>query len=192
MMPPISMPGMERAEPRPMPPSKPATKAGLPKRSFRRPATMPTTPGCQPSPATRMKGALAWLRHGDGFFQDEFLDRLAFLVVQVELGGEFRRLVRLARRQQVGAQRRAPHPAAGIDARPEDKAQMIGREGRPCLCHIRQRRQAGARQGADLAQPEADKGAVDADQRHHIADRRQAPPDRETAAGRARRMPRSS
>ena len=47
---PISRPAMERAEPRPMPPSKPATKAGLAKRSFSRPATIPTTPGCQPSP----------------------------------------------------------------------------------------------------------------------------------------------
>ena len=55
---PRSTPGTERAEPRPMAStaaSNPATKTGFAWRSFSRPATIPTTPACQPSPVTRAK-----------------------------------------------------------------------------------------------------------------------------------------
>ena len=51
MLAPRSTPGTERAEPLPAPDSNPMTTAGRLNRSFRRAATMPTTPGCQPSPA---------------------------------------------------------------------------------------------------------------------------------------------
>ena len=130
-MPPISMPGMERAEPRPMPPSKPATKAGLPKRSFSRPATMPTTPGCQPSPDTRMNGALACVA-ASAMASSRICFSIAWRsrLCRSSCSGEFAGLLAVARGQQIDAQRRAPDAAAGIDARPEDKAQMIGRERR--------------------------------------------------------------
>ena len=47
---PRSTPGIERPEPVPFSPNSAIANAGRPKRSFRRAATRPTTPGCQPSP----------------------------------------------------------------------------------------------------------------------------------------------
>jgi DNA-binding beta-propeller fold protein YncE len=49
---PRSKPGTERPEPLPTPSFMPMTTAGRLNASFTRVATMPTTPGCQPCPAT--------------------------------------------------------------------------------------------------------------------------------------------
>jgi len=137
IMRPISRPAMPRAEPLPMPPSKPATKAGLAKRSFRRPATMPTTPGCQPSPSTSRKGAFSGRRPAPPLLPGCVFETAPLLIVQVEQDGEFLRRFLRAHRQQVCAQAGASNPSAGIDARPEDKAQMISGKrrrglGLPC------------------------------------------------------------
>ena len=56
---PRSTPGTERPEPLPSPPAKPITTAGRPKASLSRAATMPTTPGCQPSAAAQTSGPSA-------------------------------------------------------------------------------------------------------------------------------------
>ena len=55
-----SKPGMLRPEPRPRPSSpRPTTTTGLPCASTSREATIPTTPGCHPSPAITSAGASA-------------------------------------------------------------------------------------------------------------------------------------
>ena len=61
------------------------------------------------------------------------LDRLALAVEAVELGGDARALGRIVLQEQVDAERRAPDAAAGIDARPEQKAEMpgLGRAAEP-------------------------------------------------------------
>ncbi len=47
----------------PVPPSRPITTQGRRWRSTSREATMPTTPGCHPSPATTIAAALIWSAH---------------------------------------------------------------------------------------------------------------------------------
>ena len=58
---PRSTPAIERPEPLPaFSPSSAITIAGRPSLSFSRPATMPITPGCQPSPATTATARSGW------------------------------------------------------------------------------------------------------------------------------------
>ena len=78
-----------------MPPGSSAmAKAGRPNFSFSRAATMPTTPGCQPS--RRGDHDRALLLHaerghrlGFGLRQRRQLDRLPLAVEPVEFGGDF-------------------------------------------------------------------------------------------------------
>ncbi len=110
---------------------------------------------------------------GDGFLQDDFLDRLALLIVQVEELGIFLRLLGLARGEQIDAEAAAPDASAGIDPRSEDVAAMIGRERRERAGDLRQRGEARALQLHQLREAGTHEGAVDADERNHVADRRQ-------------------
>ena len=55
------------------------------------------------------------------------LDRLALLVELVEQHGDARRLRLVVARQQARAECGVADAAAGVDARPEDEAEMIGR-----------------------------------------------------------------
>ena len=90
-------------------------------------------------------GADLGLRLGAGFLEHHRLDRLAFLVEAVELGGETLALGRIVAGEEPRAERRVADPPAGIDARPEHEAEMIaasasrragrrrrGRRGRGC------------------------------------------------------------
>ncbi len=61
------------------------------------------------------------------------LDGLTLAVVEIELGGKFRRRVASCAPQQIGTQSGASHPPAGIDARPEDKTQMMRVKGGEAL-----------------------------------------------------------
>ena len=54
---PRSTPVTDRPDPIPVSPSSETTHAGRLKRSVRRLATMPTTPGCHPAPAAKMRPA---------------------------------------------------------------------------------------------------------------------------------------
>src|SRR5919106_396190 len=59
---------MLRPEPRPEPSSSAMATHGRRQRSTSRDATIPTTPGCQPSPATTIAAWLAWGRQAASGF----------------------------------------------------------------------------------------------------------------------------
>ena len=87
--------------------------AGRRKRSFRREAIRPTTPGCQRALAVimhRRPFAAADLRLGlgVGLLQHLRLDRLAFLVQPLELGGDALAFRRIVARQQPRAEPASP------------------------------------------------------------------------------------
>ena len=107
-----------------------------PKRSLSRPATMPTTPGCQPASRHQNEGRIVLGRgHRHGFVQDHRFDGLALAIVPVERLGQMQSAVSRSRAVSNSTPKAAASDtAAGIDARAEDEAQMIGREGRrrPC------------------------------------------------------------
>ena len=71
-------------------------------------------------------GAERGLRLGLRLRQGGELDRLALAVEPVELGGEARAFRRVVLQQEIDAERGAADAAAGIDARPEQKAEMPG------------------------------------------------------------------
>ena len=102
-------PGCDRPEPLPTPVagSTPMTTTGLRQRSRSRPATMPTTPGCQSSPATTMHGAVRRIGARLSTLRDGGLGHLALhlaagRVQGVQLGGECAR-PRRDRRWTAGA-----------------------------------------------------------------------------------------
>ena len=142
---PRSTPAIERPEPVPMPPGSSAmAKAGRPNRSLSRAATRPDharmpafgggdDDGALVFDAERGHGFGFGLRHGGD------LDHLTLAVEAVELGGEARALGRIVLQEQVDAERRAPDAAAGIDPRPQQKAEMpgLGRAAEPRDVHQR-------------------------------------------------------
>ena len=112
--------------------------------------------------AERGHGLGLGLRHGGD------LDRLALAVEAVELGGDTRAFGRIVLHEQIDAERGASDAAAGIDARPQQKAEMprfrraaepreIHERGQPDIVPPPQRKQALG-----------DEGAVEALERHHI------------------------
>ena len=145
---PRSTPGIERPEPVPMPPGSSAmAKAGRPKRSLSRAATRPTTPGCQPSPAVTTTAPFssrpsAAMASASACASGRKLDLPALAVEPVELGGDARGFARIVLQQQPHAEIGAADAAAGIDARPEQEAEMpgLGRPGQPRHVHQRGQR----------------------------------------------------
>ena len=111
-------------------------------------------------------------RHGLGFGlrQRRDLDRLALAVEAVEFGGEPRAFGRVVLQQEIDAERRAPDAPAGIDARPEQEAEMprLRRSAEPRDVH--QRGEAEVLAPAHRQQPLGDEGAVEALERHHVGD----------------------
>ena len=96
---------------------------------------MPTTPGCQPSPAAQTSGPSAAgrrLRLGRGAHRR--LDLAALGVQRVQPLGQRRRLVRVVGGEEPRAEVGRADPAAGVDPRPEDEAERrrsIGGPGQP-------------------------------------------------------------
>ena len=113
------------------------------------------------------------IRGGTGFLERARLDGLALLVEAVERGGDARRFVVVVGRQQLGAQRGIADASAGIDARAQNEAQMIG--GRL----LAQARGVGQRLEADIlaaghdGEALGDIGAVETDERHDVGHCRQ-------------------
>ena len=126
--------------------STPITIAGRPKRSLRRLATIPTTPGCQPLPDTTINGSSAAAsRLFERRSVTSLLDRAAFLVQSVEFGGDCARFLRIGGGQQPHAQIGLADATAGVDPRAEREAE-IARAWR-----FDQPRRIGKRGQADVA-----------------------------------------
>ena len=115
--------------------------------------------------AERGHGLGLGLRHGGE------LDRLALAVEAVELGGEARAFGRIVLHEQIDAERGATDAAAGIDARPEQEAEMpgLGRAAEPRDIH--QGGEPGIVAPTQRQQPLGDEGAVEALERHHVGNR---------------------
>ena len=155
-----------------------SAKAGRSKRSLSRAATRPTI-SARPSLARHDHRRAALFeperqqRLRLGFRQRRDLDLLARAVQAVEFGGDLARLVFVARRQQLDAERGVADAAAGVDARADDEAEVIGAR-RPVGA-------GGVEQSGEtkpLAQPHhrqsaRDESAIEADERHDVGDRRQ-------------------
>ena len=105
--------------------------------------------------------------------QHLLLHRLPFLVEAVERLGDRAGLDRIVRRQQPAAQRGVADPPAGIDARSDQEGQMEGVDRLADARDAGQCRKPGILLLADRQQALDDEGAIDAVQRHHVADRRQ-------------------
>ena len=147
------------------------TRAGRPKRSLRRLATIPTTPACQPVPLTMISGSFAWARGLlAGLFADDHLDRAALLVEAVELGGDGARFLRVGGGQQADAKVGLADPAPGIDPRAQREAEVAARR------RFHQPRRLGQRDQPDIAalahhlEPLRDEGAVEALEPRDIGD----------------------
>ena len=99
------------------------------------------------------------------------LDHLTLAVEAVELGGKARALGWIILQEQVDPERRPPDAAAGVDPRPEQKAEMpgLGRPADPRAVH--QRGESGMIAPAQRHEALGDEGAVEALERHHIGDR---------------------
>ena len=131
---PRSTPPTERPEPLPSPPSKPITTAGRPKASLSRAATIPTTPGCQPSPAAQTSGPSAPRpppaprRH-----PHRRLDLPPLGVQRVQPRRQRRRLVRVVGGEEPRPEVGDADPPAGVDPRPEHEAEPVGASAPPVI-----------------------------------------------------------
>ena len=101
------------------------------------------------------------------------LHRLALLVEAIERLGDRAGFDRIVGRKQPAAQRGVADPPAGIDARSDQEGEMEGVDRLADARDARQRRKPGILLLADRQQALDHEGAVDAGQRHHVADRRQ-------------------
>ena len=89
----------------------------------------PAMPGCQPSPAATMAAEFPdWARHDLrlGRLKRGAFQLLAFAIEPVEFFGDRLGFQRIGQRQEPGAERGVADPASGIDARTDQKAEMIG------------------------------------------------------------------
>ena len=92
-------------------------------------ATMPMTPGCQPSAAAKTSTgeSLFWRSTSSiAASKRRALDLAALLVVAVEMLRPFGGERRVVGRQQPRAEIGGADPAAGIDPRPQHEAELIG------------------------------------------------------------------
>ena len=102
--------------------------------------------------------------------QHRHLHRAPLAVEAVELGGDASGLDRIVGAKQQRAEIGAADAAAGVDARPEQEAQVkrLGRPRQPR--HVHQRGEADVVAAAQRQKSLGDEGAVEALERHHIGD----------------------
>ena len=137
---------------------------------------MPMTPGCQRPSWARTRGADRRLAVGcrldllDGLLQHRRLDLLALAVERVQADGDRRRLVLVLGGQQARTQAGLADPAAGVDARPEDEAQVIDPRRLLQPGHVAERPEPHVAALLHHRKPLAHEGAIDAGERHHVAD----------------------
>jgi hypothetical protein len=135
---------------------------------------MPTTPGCQPSPAAQTSGpSVPRARPAPAPRRARGLDRAPFGVQPVEPAASAAASAASSVGQQPRAQIRRADPAAGIHPRPEHEAQMVGVRRAVEPRDIGQRHQPGPVAPRHHLQPLPHEGAVDPDQRRHIGHRGQ-------------------
>lgn len=101
------------------------------------------------------------------------LDRLTLAIEAIEVGGDPGRFVRVRRRQKPGTEGRIADAATGIDARPEDEAEMprfrrFAQRGR-----VQQGRQADAAAMAHHRQALRHEGPVETGEGHDVGHGRQ-------------------
>ena len=165
---------MLRPEPRPPPSSSSAiTTHGRRQRSTSREATIPTTPGCQPSPATTIA---PWLACGAQAASAANRMRVSACwrsrVEQVELARDLGGAVAVLGQQQLERGVGAAHAAGRVDARAEPEAERRARSARPARRRPRaiSARRPGLSRARQRDQALADDAAVLAAQRHEVAD----------------------
>ena len=169
-------PGSSGPSPCPRSPSSAISTAGRWWRSAIRDATIPITPGCQPSAASTYAGAPARaLRHQLlGLEEDPRLDVAALDVDGVELGGDRAGARDVGRQQQLEAGVGAMQPPGGVDPRREPEADRAGVDpARVDARDLHQRLQARLARGGQRAQALAHQAPVLADQRHAVGDGRE-------------------
>ena len=184
-----SKPGMLRPDPRPPPsPSSEITTTGRWWRSTRREATIPTTPGCQPSPATTSPGASrSSLRQLPprrlGGRVDLALGRPPLRVGPAQLLGDLLRPRLVVGQQQLDPGIGPVEPPRGVDPRRQPERQVALVE--PRRLAFRQPRSApAAPAAAPAASPPARASPAP-------GSRRPAAPRRRPSPGRRGRDPRS-
>ena len=106
---------------------------------------------------------------GDRLLQHARLDGLALAVELVEQHGDARRLHLVVGGEQARAERGIADASAGVDARAQHEAQMIGRGRHGEAGGIGERAQPGVAALAHDLQALGHVGAVEALERHHIA-----------------------
>ena len=106
----------------------------------------------------------------DGGFQHRLLDRLALAVERIEMVGDLVCLVVILGGQQARAQAGLAHAAAGIDPGPEDEAQVVDPRRLFQPGHVAQCPDPGIAALTHHREPLAHERAVDAGERHHVAD----------------------
>ncbi len=112
-------------------------------------------------------------RLGFGLGERRQLDLLAGAVETVEFGGDVMRLRLVTCRQQAHAERRVADAAAGVDARPDQKTEMIGARRAVGAGDVEQRGEARASALAHRLKAARDEGAIEADERHDVGDGRE-------------------
>ena len=112
-------------------------------------------------------------RLGLGLRQRGDLDLLAGAVQPVELGGDGARLEVVRRRQEPRAEARVADPAARVDPRADQEAEMIGPRRPVRAGDVEQGREARPAALPHHLEPLDDEGAVEAGQRHDVGDGRE-------------------
>jgi hypothetical protein len=172
------MPGIERAEPPPPPPPQPALEPGDEGR-LAKPLLQPSGDDADdarmPSLACDEHEGLIVVRHRhrDRFIENELLDGLPFAVMRVERDGILLSSGSISRRQEIDAKATSPDAPSGVDARSEDKSQMVRRKGWSRRSNACKRRQTRSFQLRKFGETNLHKSAVDARERHDITNGRQ-------------------
>jgi hypothetical protein len=107
---------------------------------------------------------------GEGFVEDRLLDPPALGIQPVQLDGDADSLLAVVGGQKADAEIRETDAPAGVDARPDQKARVVG-AGRPVHPrNVGKRRQARLPPRGENLQPLRHQGAVESRQRDHVAD----------------------
>ncbi len=139
-----------------------------------RAATMPTTPGCQPSPAAQTSGAVAARRRLRlGGHPHGRLDLAPLGVQRMEPRRERRGLVDVGGREQPRAEVGCADPPAGIDPRPDDEAEAIEARRAGQARRLGERDETRAAAAGHHRQALAHQRAVEPDQRRDVGDGRE-------------------
>ena len=172
---PRSTPTIERPEPVAWPPAR-RQREGRALEPFLEPRRQqaddpgrPTFPGYDDRSAPLLE-AQRQQRFRLGLRQRFNLDQLADAVQPVELDRDRARLDVVDRGQEPDAQGRVADASARIDARADDKAQMVGPRRSVSAGDVEQRGEPGPAPLAHDREALYDKGAVEPDQRHDVGD----------------------